>query len=147
MPRDLILRTTPATFKFAEFAEDELALTSLWGCCVLLATILMVGLAAAGGQVSPQAGRRGLNAGSAIAAGCVAGMCIHGIRYVIAQTASRLGERRYRRMTGRSSGMAAALGENVREKRHPILSIILKSTDIDLLAQVAIAIMVLISSQ
>jgi hypothetical protein len=143
MGRELIMRVRPATCELAEFAEDELTLTFLWASGVLVATILTVGLAAAGSRLSPRAGTTGLNTGTAIVAGCVAGAFLHTFRFVIAESASRLGEWRYRKLTGHSSGMAAAMGEDVREKPHPVLSLILRSTDLDLLAQLAVAIIVI----
>lgn len=131
--RELIKRVRPATMELSGYAEDEFALTTLWAVAMVLAAILLFAIGWA---------PLGLKVDAAIMAFAITGGCIHCIRFVVARTASRLGEWRYRMRTGRESGLAAAMGEEVRERPHPILSLLLRSTDLDLLAQAAIAIAV-----
>jgi hypothetical protein len=144
MPADLIASTRPATYTVAVHAEDELALTVVWASLAVLSAGLMVVLAAAGSQISGPLGGVGLRTGKVLAAGSVCGLCIHCLRYMIAETSSRLGERRFQHRTGMKSAVAARVKGDVEEQRHPVISVLTKSTDLDLLVQLAVGLAIAI---
>ena len=127
--------TNPASRTASIRAFDELALTSLWGVSALFAVLAMFGL----GLVF---GLGGALLGNALTWLCVVGVFIHGIRYQVAELAARLIERRYKRVHGLKSSLAAAEGRPVPDESRPMLLRLTHSTDFDLIAQALLGVTV-----
>ena len=128
----------PASFYFARRAFDELGLAMVWGGCVILGMVVMGVLTVGGRAISASAGQTGLLIGVGISWFAFAGLCIHASRYLIAEYAGRAIERKYVRRIGRTSSKDAAFGQTVTPARPRLLLTLTRSTDWDLLIQLAV---------
>jgi hypothetical protein len=128
----------PASFHLARRASDELGLAMIWGGCVILGMVVMLVLTVGGRAISASAGQTGLLIGEGVSWFAFAGLCIHASRYLIAEYGGRAIERKYVRRVGRTSSKDAGLGQAVTPARPRLMLALTRSTDWDLLIQLAV---------
>ncbi|HYT13217.1 MAG TPA: hypothetical protein VEL12_10555 [Candidatus Nitrosopolaris sp.] len=128
----------PASFYLARRAFDELGLAMVWGGSIILGMVIMLVLTVGGRALSASAEQTGLVIGAGVSWFAFAGLCIHAWRYLIAEYAGRVIERKYVRRIGRTSSKDAALGQAVTPARRRLLMALTQSTDWDLLIQLAV---------
>ena len=109
----------------------------VWGGGVILGMVVMGVLTIGGRAISASAGQTGLLIGSAVSWLAFAGLCIHASRYLIAEYSGRAIERKYVRRIGRTSSKDAALGQVVTPARPRLMLALTRSTNWDLLVQLA----------
>jgi hypothetical protein len=122
-------------------ADEELSLAFFWGVFVVAAIIVMIGASAVGARVSIALGHAALAVSTGLVVVGVTGVLLHGGRYMIAGLTERIDEWWFRRTHGMEDWYAAAKGEPVTQKRHPLLSVLVMSSDWDLAIQVVIGVL------
>jgi hypothetical protein len=126
---------SPASFQVARHETREISLAFIWGITSLLGIAFMILLSAGGNSISRRAGDAGLVVGLFLTWFSIAGVWLHGARYLAARTTKKSIERAYIRRVGRPSSKDAALGQEVHEERPAVLLALTRSTDWDLVVQ------------
>jgi hypothetical protein len=128
----------------AQQAADELALTVVWAALALLTAVLMLGFATASPPLAAPVRDVGLTACRVLVVASVVGLGIHCIRFMIAEFSSRLGERRFRLRRGMASALAARVSGPVQEERQPIPRLLTAATDLDIVIQIVVGLIVVL---
>jgi hypothetical protein len=130
---------SPASFQVARHESREIALAFIWGVAAILGIALMILLSAGGKVINRQSGDDGLVVGLFLTWFAIAGVWLHGARYLAARTTKKSIERAYTRRVGWPSSKDAALGREVYEEKPGLLLALTRSTDWDLILQGVLA--------
>jgi len=125
----------PASFQVSRHAAREIAPAFIWGTAAILGMIFTLLLSAGGSAISRHAGDDGLLVGLFLTWFSLAGLVLHGTRYLVALTTRNSIERTYARRFGQPSSRNAALGRQVQEEGPRVMLAIMQSTDWDLAIQ------------